>query len=68
MEAFVDLTLFLTFQNLSCLLFPWSSVDCKHVYEKKAIMGYISLNAQAKCPVTGIPYSSVLFCEFDVRV
>ncbi|KAJ6887136.1 E3 SUMO-protein ligase MMS21 [Populus alba x Populus x berolinensis] len=68
MEAFVDLTLFLTFQNLSCLLFPWSSVDCKHVYEKKAIMGYISVNAQAKCPVTGIPYSPVLFCEFDVRV
>ena len=58
MEAFVDLTLFLTFQNLSCFVFPWSSVDCMHVYEKKAIMGYISRNAQAKCPITGIPYSS----------
>ncbi|XP_059443339.1 E3 SUMO-protein ligase MMS21 isoform X1 [Corylus avellana] len=35
---------------------PVRSVECKHVYEKNAIMLYIrSKNARAKCPVAGCP-------------
>ncbi|XP_020536327.1 E3 SUMO-protein ligase MMS21 isoform X2 [Jatropha curcas] len=35
---------------------PVRSVQCKHIYEKKAIMHHIaSGKAQAKCPITGCP-------------
>ena len=33
----------------------WCSVECKHIYEKKAVMNYIRLKKQnARCPVAGI--------------
>uniref|UniRef100_A0A5B7BW82 Putative E3 SUMO-protein ligase MMS21 isoform X1 n=1 Tax=Davidia involucrata TaxID=16924 RepID=A0A5B7BW82_DAVIN len=35
---------------------PVRSVDCKHIYEKKAIMQYIrSKSTRSQCPVTGCP-------------
>ncbi|GFZ05511.1 RING/U-box superfamily protein [Actinidia rufa] len=34
----------------------WSSVDCKHIYEKDAIMPYIKFkNPHSQCPVAGCP-------------
>ncbi|ESQ48460.1 hypothetical protein EUTSA_v10021394mg [Eutrema salsugineum] len=32
---------------------PVRSMDCKHVYDKSAIMHYISKNSNAKCPIAG---------------
>ncbi|KAF6170663.1 hypothetical protein GIB67_015615 [Kingdonia uniflora] len=35
---------------------PVRSMDCKHIYEKEAVMPYIrSKNNQARCPQTGCP-------------
>ncbi|CAN6482757.1 unnamed protein product [Victoria cruziana] len=34
---------------------PVRSMDCKHIYDKKAIMHYIKSNKQCKCPVAGCP-------------
>ncbi|XP_031494107.1 E3 SUMO-protein ligase MMS21 [Nymphaea colorata] len=34
---------------------PVRSMDCKHIYEKKAIMHYMKHNKQLKCPVAGCP-------------
>lgn len=55
-EAFFwTLNLFLMFKKF--LLFVISlvySMECKHIYEKKAILDYIPKNAQARCPMSGI--------------
>ncbi|KAF3786465.1 E3 SUMO-protein ligase [Nymphaea thermarum] len=34
---------------------PVRSMDCKHIYEKKAIMHYMKHNKQLKCPAAGCP-------------
>ncbi|KMZ61361.1 E3 SUMO-protein ligase MMS21 [Zostera marina] len=34
---------------------PVRCKDCKHIYEKDAIMNYMTKNSQAKCPVAGCP-------------
>ncbi|KAK2968409.1 hypothetical protein RJ640_004415 [Escallonia rubra] len=36
---------------------PVRSMDCKHVYEKAAIMHYIRANSRPRCPVAGCPKS-----------
>ncbi|KAG6756633.1 hypothetical protein POTOM_040068 [Populus tomentosa] len=54
-STILNITCPLSGKPITELAEPVRGVDCKHVYEKKAIMGYISINAQAKCPVTGCP-------------
>ncbi|XP_010545851.1 PREDICTED: E3 SUMO-protein ligase MMS21 [Tarenaya hassleriana] len=34
---------------------PVRSMECKHIYDKAAVMGYISRTGNARCPVAGCP-------------
>ncbi|KAJ6770622.1 hypothetical protein OIU79_021304 [Salix purpurea] len=54
-STILNITCPLSGKPITELAEPVRGVDCMHVYEKKAIMGYISRNAQAKCPITGCP-------------
>ena len=43
------------------------SAECKHIYEKTAIMAYIkSKNTNARCPIAGIDYLPLFDHSFPV--
>ncbi|KAK9269728.1 hypothetical protein L1049_001506 [Liquidambar formosana] len=52
----LNITCPLSGKPLTELADPVRSVECKHIYEKKAILHYIrSKNARAQCPMAGCP-------------
>ncbi|KAG8386359.1 hypothetical protein BUALT_Bualt03G0140700 [Buddleja alternifolia] len=54
--SLLNLTCPLTGKPVTEIADPVRSMDCKHIYEKKAIMQYIRSKAsQGQCPVAGCP-------------
>lgn len=51
----LNITCPVTGKPITELVEPVRCVDCKHIYEKKAIMLHISKSPQAKCPIAGCP-------------
>ncbi|KMT13112.1 hypothetical protein BVRB_4g086540 [Beta vulgaris subsp. vulgaris] len=45
----------ITGKSVTELADPVRSMDCKHVYDKKAIMQYMKKKGSTKCPVAGCP-------------